>query len=370
MANGKRRILIIDLSKRHGGVDTRVLDMAIALKKHHEVLVIVLKDSQIATLLQQSGVPIYAINKRRHDPRIVLDIMRVSREFNADIIDAHNPQSQLWGAIAAKLSSIDTAVATVHSIYGIAHRGFLRQRAHEGVLLLCKALGFRFIVVSRTIQDYLISLGVEPSRVTLSYNGVPTLLCPAREAGIRRSLGIPDSQFLVGLIGRVQKIKGYDVLVSAIAQLRERGCVVHALIVGEGTEESDLMRLISESDLCSQIHFLGFRRNVAAVMSEIDVLCMPSRSEGLPYTALEAARSGLPIVATKVGGIPEIFSDRETALLIPPDDVDALAHALRELSLDSRLRLRLGEAAREFILSRLTVEQMVSETLAAYGLGR
>ncbi len=368
MMTEKKRILIVDLSRRHGGVDTRVVDMAVGVKEQCEVMVAVLRGSQVAKLLQRYGVPIHGIARRRHDPRIVLDIMRIAREFRPDVIDAHNPQSQLWGAIAAKLSRIQTQVATVHSVYGVAHRGFLRRRTHEGVLHLCRLMGLRFIAVSKSIQDYLISLGVAPSRITLSYNGVPTPFCNSREMGIRKTLGISETQFLIGFIGRIQKVKGYDILVSAIARLRDKGCFVQAVIVGEGTEENDLRRLIDEADLRSQIHLLGFRQDIAAVMSELDVLCMPSRSEGLPYTALEAARMGLPILATKVGGIPEIFVDRETALLVAPNDPNAIASGLEELSADGTLRLRLGEAARDLVISRLTVEQMVSDTLAAYSL--
>ncbi|SCY71710.1 glycosyltransferase family 4 protein [Microvirga guangxiensis] len=370
MKNEKSRILIVDLSKRHGGVDTRVIDIAVSLRDRCEVKVVVLQDSQVAKLLQRSGVETYSIKRRRHDPRIVLDIMQAARAFQPDVIDAHNPQSQLWGALAAKLSRVRTAVATVHSIYGVAHRGFLRQHAHEGVLHLCRMLGLRFIVVSKSIQVYLMSLGISPSRITLSYNGVPTQPYHSCERSIRRSLNIPDAQFLVGMVGRIQKVKGYDILVSAISRLRERGCYVQVVIAGEGTEEDELRRLIRESDLGSHIHFIGFRKDVASVMAEIDVLCMPSRSEGLPYTALEAASAGLPLVATRVGGIPEVFIDRETALLVAPNDVEAIADALEELSKDGMLRLRLGQSARDFIRSRLTVEQMVSETLAAYSVGR
>lgn len=370
MAHKKQRILIVDLSEHFGGVDTRVVDMAMNLKDRCDIAVIVLQGSQVAKRLQDCGVRICSIRRSKYDPRIVFDIVRIAREFQADVIDAHNPQSQLWGAVAAKLSSVPTAIATVHSVYGVAHKGFLRQHALEGVILLCRILGLKFIVVSKELQDYLISLGVAPSLITLSYNGVSQSPCYSQHMSIRKSLGISEKQFLVGMIGRIEKVKGYDILISAIAQLRERGCNIQAVVVGKGTEENDLRRSIEKARLGSQVHVLGFRKNVAAVMAELDALCMPSRSEGLPYTALEAARAGLPIIATRVGGLPEVFVDRETALLVPPNDVDAIAEALEELARDAHLRSRLGKSAAEFAIERFSVEHMVSETLAVYGTGR
>jgi len=370
MLDRKPRVIIVDLSKRHGGVDVRVVDVARFLKDQGEILVVVLKGSPVAELLSQAGVAIHAIPRRRHDPRIAIDIARLAREFHADVIDAHNPQSQLWGSIAAKLSRVQTSIATVHTIYREAHRGFMRQRAHEAVLLLCRALGLKFIAVSKSIENYLVRLGVAPDRITLSYNGVPASPGEIRSANIRGSLGISASQFLVGMMGRVQKVKGYDVLIQAIAKLRERGCLVHVLIVGEGTDEDDMRRLIHETELDSQIHYLGYRKDVASLMPELDALCIPSRSEGLPYTALEAARTQLAIVASSTDGLKEVFVDHETALLVPPNDVDALAHAIEELALDRRLRFRLGKAARALILQRFTIRTMVSKTLAVYSMGR
>lgn len=368
--NVRKRILIVDLSKRHGGVDVRVVDVAAGLREQCEVLVAVLKDSPVAKLLQQAGVATFPIQRRRHDPHIILDILRIINEFSPDVIDTHNVQSQLWGGVAAKLSGVRMAIATVHTTYGIAHRGFLRQRLHEAVLLFCRMLNFRFIVVSKSIQNYLINLGVSPSRITLSYNGVPALPGDVQQVGIREALKIPETQLLVGFIGRIEKVKGYDVLIPAIAKLREKGCLIQVVIIGAGTEEDELRRLISVANLGSQVHLLGHRKDIVSIMIEIDALCMPSRSEGLPYTALEAARSGLPIVASGVDGLREIFVDHVTALLVPPENVDALAKALEELVFDADLRSRLGKAAQDDVSARFTIPRMVTETLAAYSLGR
>src|SRR5690349_11689561 len=207
MRDEKQRILVVDLSKRYGGVDVRVADMAIGLKDRCEILVVVLKDSPIAKILQQAGVAIYPVQRDRHDPRLALDIARVARAFRPDVIDSHNPQSQLWGAIAGKLAGIETSIATVHSIYRIAHRGPFRQRAHEAVLRLCRMMGLRFIAVSKSIQNYLIWLGAAPNRVTPSYNGVPALPSDIEAVNLRKTLGISESQLLVGMIGRVQRVK-------------------------------------------------------------------------------------------------------------------------------------------------------------------
>ena len=360
------RVLLVDLSKRFGGVDIRVIQTAKALSGPCEVAVAVLEGSPVGDMLHDAGLRTIPVSRSRHDPRIALELAEFARAFKPDLVDAHNPQSQLWGMVAAGLAGVRGRVATVHTVYREAHRGFIRQRSHELTLRLAKKMGADFLTVSRSISDYVASLGVAPARIHLSYNGMDRLDGPIAPAGLRATLGLPAGELLLGMIGRVESVKGHDIMIAALEELKQRGRIFHIAVVGEGRDEPELRRLIAEHGLGGQVHLLGFRSDIPQILADIDVFCAPSRSEGLPYTVLEAARQGVPVIAAAVDGLAEVLEDDATAILIAPENPSFLARAIERMADDQALRHRLGVDGRAMFEERFLIPRMVEETLAVY----
>lgn len=362
-------VVIVCLAIRHGGVDVRIVQTARKLRQEGcAFVVVVIKDSNLHRTLVDLGLPVVALARRRLDPRLVLDLVRIIRHMKAGLIDTHNGQSQYWGALAASLSGIPGRVATVHSVYREDHASRWRQRAHEGALRLCKASGFRFLTVSSNVQRYMLDeFGVPPARLLLSRNGMEDLAEPPPPVDLAAETGWSAEAVVLAIIGRLDPRKGHRFLLTALAALVRAGDRrARLLIVGTGREEAAIRALVRELQLEDHVHFTGFRSDVLSILSRVDVLCLPSTSEGLPYSVIEAARQSVPTLASRLEGTDDIFVDGKTILFTRIGDAEDICEKLAFLLDNPERRRDLGAAARRMFLTDLGVERMLDETLEIY----
>jgi glycosyltransferase involved in cell wall biosynthesis len=159
--------------------------------------------------------------------------------------------------------------------------------------------------------------------------------------------------------------RGADVL-RAFRLLRDRGIEATLCMVGDGPEREELERLAGELGLMRDCLFPGYQEDVAPFFAAFDAFVLPSGNEGTPVTAIEALASGCPVVATRVGGVPDVVSDGVDGLLVEPGDREALADALARLAADPELRRRMGEAGRERVLPRYAVERLIEDVDGLY----
>jgi glycosyltransferase involved in cell wall biosynthesis len=299
---------------------------------------------------------------------LVRDLTRIIRRTNAGLIDAHNGQSQYWSALAASLTGIRGRVATVHSVYREDHAKVWRQRMHEGALHLCKALGFHFLNVSSNVHRYMLDeFRVEPARALLSRNGMEDLPEAPPPFDLAAETGWPADSVVLGIIGRLDPRKGHRFLLSALAALVRSGDQrARLLIVGTGREEAAIRDLVRELQLDSYVHFTGFRSDVFSILTRVDVLCLPSTSEGLPYSVIEAARQSVPTLASRLEGTDDIFFDGQTILFHEIGDADDIREKLTFLMDKPDQRRAIGAAARRMFLKDLSIERMLDETLDIY----
>lgn len=233
----------------------------------------------------------------------------------------------------------------------------------------------RILAVSRAVKDFHVAAGMDAVKTRVVYNGVDLdAFCPRPSSGyLHDELAIPPSASLVAAIGQIGLRKGFDVLADAALRLRGFYPDVHYLIVGErssGKEESrEFERNLRRSFECMEgnAHFMGVRTDVPRVMNEIAILVHPARQEPLGRVLLEAAASGVPVVATDVGGTPEIFPPgSRTARLVPKDDPESLAAAMGELLADETARKEMGAAARRRAEEAFGVGPAVGSLLQEY----
>jgi glycosyltransferase involved in cell wall biosynthesis len=204
-----------------------------------------------------------------------------------------------------------------------------------------------------------------PHRIRVVYNGVPA--ASADGDGLREELSIPLDAPLVAEVGRLCDVKGQRELIEAVARLPgARAVLVGADLEQGGLYEESLRQRAEELGVADRVVFAGYRDDAARVVAAADVFALPSWTEGLPLVVLEAMALGRPVVATNVGGTPELVADGETGLLVPPRDVDALTAALRRVLDDEGLRRKLGEAGRRRVAERFSLEAMTREVLAVY----
>jgi glycosyltransferase involved in cell wall biosynthesis len=180
-------------------------------------------------------------------------------------------------------------------------------------------------------------------------NGVPDQPTPSPPQ--------PHEQMIIGSVGRLDAMKGHDILIRAIAQVDD----VRAIILGEGEYRSTLETLVRQLGIGDRVELPGWIDNPRAYLSRFDVIAMPSRSEGFPLAMVEAMLAARPLIATRVGSMPEAVIDQETGILVEKNDVAGLVKALRDLRDNSIKRLNLGKQARKIALEQFTVEAMTAQ---------
>jgi len=225
------------------------------------------------------------------------------------------------------------------------------------------------IAVSPGVRDYVLhECGLDPARVRVVFNGVDMAKIAAARPGpeVRRELGLASEAPVIGLVARLDHWgKGHKELFTAMAQLEGR-YPCHALLVGGGRRADEVLALAAGLGLAGQVHFLGSRRDVPDLLQAMDVFVLPSYNEGLSLALLEAMAAGLPVIATAVGGTPEVVTDGVTGLLIPPRDAAALAGALERLLADPAWAKQLGENARDHVREHYSLDRLGREINEIY----
>jgi glycosyltransferase involved in cell wall biosynthesis len=256
--------------------------------------------------------------------------------------------------MAARIAGCRRVVMTIHN-----DEPRYRQPIVKAWFGRLVASGVRLVAITEHVRRYLItSVGVPPDRVTTIKYGVPA---PIRRAVSRFRLGLADTDFVVGFVGRLTAQKNIQLLIRAMALRPDITC----LIVGEGELRSELERLARTLG-CANVRFLGVQSDASGLMPMFDVLCLPSLWEGLGLVLLEAMLQDIPIVASRAGAIPEVLDGGKCGLLIDPSMVSSLVDAIDAVRTDPARRLALVRAAREHVAAAYGIERMGDETCSLY----
>lgn len=250
--------------------------------------------------------------------RVIYDLVCWLKANKINVVVTHHLGPLLYGGLAARLAGI------THRIH-VEHDAWYGNNAHNRRL---HRLGFwlmqpKWVAVSDTVKQQWQRYNQAPCKVI--YNGVDVTRFQAQNTlCARRVLSLPKDAVLVGFVGRLESVKGPDLLLEALAKLPEH---VHAVFVGKGSQSNALHKQTNDLDLLARVHFLGHRKDTKAIYSAFDVLCVPSRNEGYPLAIIEAQASCIPVVAFDVGGVRDCFKVSQEGL-VPSGDVAALADTL------------------------------------------
>jgi glycosyltransferase involved in cell wall biosynthesis len=207
----------------------------------------------------------------------------------------------------------------------------------------------KIIAVSEGIRDDLIKHGIRPSKIVAIQNAVEKGFDPMRLAETRlekrKALGVSDGEYVAGYVGRLSAEKGVQYLIEAASILKGKGAQFRMLIIGDGPKRKELENLTVEKGLAREHMFVGFQNDIENWLPVLDVFVLPSLTEGTPMALLEAMAIGLPVIASDVGGVPELVENGVSGFLIPPGDSAALAEKLSTLCRNRSVRETLGQAA-------------------------
>ncbi len=363
-------VLIVNLATQFGGAEIRVIELAGALKSRIPFSIAVLKSSPLHHRLVSNHIPVIPFSYKRADPRLLIALIRTIVRGGYEVVDAHNPQSQLWGLLAGKLAGAQLLVSTVHSSYKDTERG-IKRFLYERVLIVNKFFHCHFITVSVSVTSYLRNLGIKNEFIHLIHNAIHLKNNTTDQNSLellRDTFGWNKSCFVVIVVARLEPVKGIDFLIEAIKIVSKNKPWIRCLIVGTGRLKKSLELQVNSRDLNEYVRFAGFRSDILHLLSASDAFCLPSLSEGLPYALLEACSCKLPVLATKVGGMAECLTHNETAILTPPGDPYALAAGLAELMDNPDKAKKLGESAYRFVADRFSFDMMVQKTLDVYNI--
>lgn len=302
------------------------------------------------------GVPALGREIRpERDVAALVHLVRLFRVARPDVVHTHTSKAGFLGRLAARLVRVP---AVVHQPHGHVFYGYYGPRLSALFVALERRAARwtdRLVALTeRGVAEHLARGIGRPAQWVVIPSGVDTDALRAGappRARARARLGLePGTLMLLG-VGRLVPVKGFDLLVAALAGLRARGLAAHLWLVGDGPERVRLARAVERWGLGSAVHFAGAVEGTAGglldYLAAADLCVAPSRNEGMGRALVEAMALGIPVVATRVGGIPAVVGEDEAGRLVPPEDVGALTDALEELARDAPLRAKLGRAARE-----------------------
>ncbi len=344
-----------------GGLQNGMVNIIRGLPAHlFEHTVISLTDSTEFRRRLPDNVPVVELHKPPgNNPAYLYRIWKMLRTGHFDVFHTRNLPC-LEGQLAGFLAGVPARVHGEHGwdvsdLHGTARHYRLLRKAF-------RPLVGRYVVVSGQLQDYLDrEIGIDPARVSRICNGVDATRFRPRQGGL------PLEPFVVGSVGRLEEVKDYETLARAFALLAAESPVAPRLhLVGDGSRREAISAYLRGRGLLPLVELAGERADVPEQMQRFSVFVLPSRAEGMSNTILEAMASGLPVIATAVGGNAELVADGRTGFLVPPGDAAAICERLAHYRANPQLLARHGQAARERVLGEFSLEGMVARYRELY----
>lgn len=367
-------VVLLDSLEFLGGAETLAVDLALGLdpQRYRRTLFITrdqggVRDREpqrsVLRRLREAGVEVRELRRSgRWSLLAWLPLLRYLRAERIEVLHAHKSGSNAWGVLWGKLAQVPAIVAHEH-MWDYTQTGRLIRFVDRSWI----ARGAdAFIAVSEEGRRQLIEISeVDPADVTYVPNGAPTVQQRDRAAA-REKLGAGEDELVVGSVALLRPEKALHLLVEAGALLRERWPDLRVVIVGEGPERARLEALIAEREMESNVRLLGYRDDVPDLLPGLDVAVCCSRFEGGPLSVMEYMEAGVPVVATAVGGLPELLAEGRAGSLVEGGDAAALAAGVEPLLADPAIRSTLGEAGFERKRGAYSLEAWVERMSKLY----
>ena len=358
------RVLHVVAPARIGGLESVVVQLTTGLRAcGHDVRVAAVlqpgseSSHPFVDALEEAGVPLHRLVAGTRGYRAErAGVAALMRTHNVDVLHTHGYRPDVVdGGVARALGRAH--VTTLHGFTGGSWRG----RLYEWLQVRAAVRADAAIAVSTPIMERLIRAGAEATTHLLR-NAVAPNNTALDRASSRAALGLPTDAFLVGWVGRISYEKGPEVFVNALALT---GDEIHGVFVGDGPLKETMQQLASARGIAHRLHFTGMRAQASRYLAAFDALALTSRTEGTPMVLLEAMWAELPIVATAVGGVPDVLREGE-AILCQSGDPAAIAQAFTKLAADPSARRLLAEQGRLRVAQAFGPDAWIDAHLALY----
>ncbi len=336
-------------------------------------------EDSMAYVAESLGVDVVALGTLHrdlsplHDPLAVKRLVQEIRRVRPHILHTHTAKAGAVGRTAALLAGDARPPIVVHTFHGHVLQGYfdpLRTRLFRETERALARHTTRLVAVGPQVRDDLVALGVAPAEkftvIRLGIDLATRVQVQDGRAEYRGLFGIPDDRFVVGWIGRMTAIKRVPDILASFKLLLDRGIEATLCLVGDGPDREAAEHQARDLGIARNIISLGYQRDVSPYYALFDAFVLPSANEGTPVVAIEALAAERPVVATRVGGVPDVVTEGESGYLVDVGDVDAIARALARLARDPALRQALGARGREIVVPRYRVERLVDDVDELY----
>ena len=325
-----------------------------------------------ANSIQAQGVTPILISQLVGNPRLNVSdalafahILRLLRRQRPMILHTHTSKAGLLGRVAARLTGVPIVVHTFHGLVLKGHYGPLKTNGVRAVERWLAGFSDRLIAVSDEDKKDLLAYRIAPTDkievIPLGLELDHFIDNRSRRGVLHRELGLDSASRLIGIVGRIAPIKNHRLFFDAMARVLAEYATAHVVVAGDGDLRPEMERYVREIGIANRVSFLGWRHDLPQVYTDLDVVVISSNNEGTPVSAIEAMAAGRPVVATRVGGLPDVISDGETGYLVAPGNVEQLASAVERVLGDGETTDRLRRKARESVKHKFAVERLATD---------
>jgi glycosyltransferase involved in cell wall biosynthesis len=360
------RVMQVVLSLVPGGTERLVIEICRRLGRDFEASVCCLDDEgEWADELRTIGVEVFALRRRSgFRPSLGRYIADLASDRGVDVLHCHQYSPFVYGRIAKMWRPELRLIYTEHGRLSDAPPSWKRRAVNPYLSRFDGSI----VAVSDDLRQYMVDARFPRAQVSVVHNGIETgpLPGPAQRLRARQALGVSDDTFVLASVARLDPVKDFMSLLEAYAEIRREVPRSRLVIVGNGSERAVLEARAEREDLAGAVDFLGMRSDVRALLPGADLYLNSSISEGVSITILEAMAAGVPVIATSVGGTPEVLASGAAGILVPPRHPARLAQAAVALSSSAAARGRLAAIARRRVESSFTIQRMVAEYVRLY----
>jgi glycosyltransferase involved in cell wall biosynthesis len=369
----KKKILYVITKGNFGGAQRYVFDLATTLPKDRfDVVVAFGEGSSLDEKLKSLNIRTIKINQLKRNINPLLDfgsffeLIKLFRNEKPDVVHLNSSKIGGLGALAGRITGIRNIIFTAHGWAWNEDRSFFSKKVITLLHWVTILLSHKTIAVSENIKNQIERLPFIKGKIVVIWNGISSIAF-ADKITARQKLGSTiKEKFWIGTIGELHKNKGLDFLIEAFSRITLNFPESTLIIVGEGEERKNLEHLIMEKGLQQKVHILGYIHNAAVFLKAFDIFTLTSRTEALPYVLPEAGLAECAVIATKVGGIPEIITSQKSGILIEKGNITHIEQALEDFLKNDEKRALFGKNLKQEVQSKFTLGDMAQKTIALY----
>ncbi len=309
----------------------------------------------------QADLPVKALKIRSEiDPLAVLRLSVAMKCRKCRLVHFHDAHSLAVGSAAASVAKVPLRVISRRVDFPLKKNYLSRKKYRKNIDLI--------IAISQGVKKVLVKGGINTLKIKVIPSGID--YSPFEDAAssdyLRKELSFEPEDFLVGIVAHLADHKGHEYLIEASRILKQKAPRIKMIIVGDGPLQMKLSKKAKEIKVEEMVFFLGFREDIPQILASLDLFVLSSKLEGMGTSIMDAMASSLPVVATRVGGIPEVVVDGETGLLVPPKNPEALAEAILRIYNNRELAEQLGQKGHEVVHAKFSAEAMAAKIIKEY----